>query len=279
TLVIAGLQPGGQLMITNDVENYPGFPKGIMGPEMMELFKQQALRFGAKVEEDEVSKVDFSSRPFKVWVDDDEYLAKSVIVATGATARYMGLANEQRLQGRGVSACATCDGAFFKEKKLVVIGGGDSAMEEATFLTRFASEVNVVHRRNELRASKIMQKRAHDNPKVKFIWDSVIEDVLGENRVEGVKLKNLKTGESSDFACDGVFLAIGHDPNTKIFKQILEMDEKGYLVRKVNSMSSVEGVFLAGDVHDTRYRQAITAAGAGCQSGIDAERWLEDQNV
>jgi thioredoxin reductase (NADPH) len=266
-------------MITNDVENYPGFPKGIMGPEMMELFKQQALRFGAKVEEDEVSKVDFSSRPFKVWVDDDEYLAKSVIVATGATARYMGLANEQRLQGRGVSACATCDGAFFKEKKLVVIGGGDSAMEEATFLTRFASEVNVVHRRNELRASKIMQKRAHDNPKVKFIWDSVIEDVLGENRVEGVKLKNLKTGESSDFACDGVFLAIGHDPNTKIFKQILEMDEKGYLVRKVNSMSSVEGVFLAGDVHDTRYRQAITAAGAGCQSGIDAERWLEDQNV
>jgi thioredoxin reductase (NADPH) len=276
-LVIAGREHGGQLMLTTDVENFPGFPEGIMGPELMELFRKQAERFGAKIIDKNATKVDFRSRPFKVEVEGDHYEAESVILATGASAKWIGLPNETKLRGHGVSSCATCDGAFFRNKELVVVGGGDSAMEESSFLTRFASKVTIVHRRDEFRASKIMQERVLKNPKIKVIWDTVVEDIQGDATVTGVTLRNLKTNQASQFKTDGVFVAIGHEPNTKLFQGHVELDAKGYIVLKKHSNTNVPGVFAAGDVHDLRYRQAITAAGAGCRAAMDAEKWLEEQ--
>ncbi|MBI2077372.1 MAG: thioredoxin-disulfide reductase [Euryarchaeota archaeon] len=276
-LVIAGRENGGQLMLTTDVENYPGFPEGVLGPELMDLFRKQAERFGSKIIDKNVTKVDFSRRPFRVEVEGDMWEAESVILATGASSKWLGLPNETKLRGHGVSSCATCDGAFFKDRELVVVGGGDSAMEEASFLTRFASKVTIVHRRDEFRASKIMQERVLKNPKIKVVWDTAVEDILGDGKVTSVKLRNLKTKAVTDYKTDGVFVAIGHEPNTKIFRTHVDLDEKGYLVLKRHSMTSVEGVFAAGDVHDIRYRQAITAAGAGCRAAMDAEKWLEEQ--
>ncbi len=279
-LVLKGIEAGGQLMLTTDVENYPGFPEGILGPEMMELFEKQAARFGAEMLHQSATKVDFSERPFRVWSGDEEFHAKAVIIATGATAKMLGLESEGRLLGHGVSTCATCDGFFFRDQDLAVVGGGDSAMEEALFLTRFASRVTVVHRRDELRASKIMQQRAFDNPKIDFVWDSVVTEVLGDGRVEGVRLKNVKTGEESDLAVGGMFVAIGHTPNTDIFAGQVETTDGGYIVvEEPTTSTSVEGVFAAGDVVDHIYRQAVTAAGMGCKAAIDAERWLEAQGA
>ena len=279
-LMIEGFERGGQLMLTTDVENYPGFPDGIMGPELMETFRKQAERFGTRIISSDVSRVDLSERPFKVWVGENLHEAESLIIATGASARWLDVPGEARLRGYGVSACATCDGFFFRDKELAVVGGGDSAMEEATFLTKFASKVTIIHRRDEFRASKIMAKRALDNPKVDVVWNSAIEEVLGEDLVTGVKLNNLETGEESTLAVDGVFLAIGHDPNTNIFQDQLEMDEKNYLiVDSPTTNTSVEGVFAAGDVVDHVYQQAVTAAGQGCQAALDAERWLESREV
>ena len=274
-LVIEGFNWGGQLMITSDVENYPGYPDGVMGPEMMAEFRRQAERFGTDFVTDDVTKVDLSARPFRVWVEDDEYRARSVILATGATARWLGLDGERRLQGRGVSACATCDGAFFRDKELIVVGGGDSAMEEASFLTRYASRVTVVHRRDEFRASPIMLDRARANPKIEFVTNAVVEDVLGDTTVEGVRLRDTVSGETCELSADGVFVAIGHDPNTKLFLDELDHDDAGYLVtRRGTSETNVPGVFAAGDVQDHVYRQAITAAGSGCMAALDAERFL-----
>jgi thioredoxin reductase (NADPH) len=274
-LVIEGFNWGGQLMITSDVENYPGYPDGIMGPEMMAEFRRQAERFGTEFVTDDVTRVDFSERPFRIWVENDEYRAHAVIVATGASARWLGLPGEQRLQGRGVSACATCDGAFFKEKELVVVGGGDSAMEEASFLTRYATKVTVAHRRDEFRASQIMLDRARSNPKIEFRTNAVVEDVLGESKVEGVLLRDTATGETSELKVDGLFVAIGHDPNTKLFLDQLDHDDAGYLVtRPGTTETNVPGVFAAGDVQDHVYRQAVTAAGSGCMAALDAERYL-----
>ena len=273
-LVIEGFNWGGQLMITSDVENYPGYTEGVMGPEMMADFRRQAERFGADFVTDDVTRVDFSERPHRVYVGDDEYRANTVIVATGATARQLGLESERRLQGRGVSYCATCDAAFFPDKHVVVVGGGDSAMEEATFLTRFAAKVTIVHRRNEFRASQIMLDRAKANEKIEWITNAVAEDVLGEDRVTGVRLRDVDTDETWEIEADGIFAAIGHDPNTALFRDQLEHDEAGYLITKPGSTeTNVEGVFAVGDVQDHTYRQAVTAAGSGCMGALDAERY------
>jgi thioredoxin reductase (NADPH) len=280
-LVFEGNQPGGQLTITTDVENYPGFPTGIMGPELMDLFREQAKRFGADCQFKYVSKVDFSKQPFKVWVGEDLYTSESIIISTGASAQLLGLESENKLMGYGVSVCATCDGFFYKDKKVLVVGGGDSAMEEAIFLTKFASEVWIVHRRDELRASKIMQDRVLKHPKINVHWNSTINEIIGtvETTVTGVNLKDTVTGEIRSEACDGVFMAIGHTPNTELFKDILPLDEKGYIqTQNGSTATNIPGVFAAGDVQDYIYRQAITAAGSGCSAAIDAERFLENNS-
>jgi len=277
-LLIEGVTPGGQLTITTDVENYPGFEHGIQGPELMDVFRRQAVRFGTRFAFGDVSAANLRTNPFELTIEEGVVHCEALIISTGASAKLLGLESEQRLMGYGVSACATCDGAFFKAREVVVVGGGDTAMEEALFLTRFCTKVTVVHRRNQLRASKIMQQRAFKNPKIAFIWDSVIEEIHGEQAtgVSGVRLKNLATGAASEFRTDGVFMAIGHQPNTAIFAGQLEMDELGYLkVRSASTCTNIEGVFAAGDVADRTYRQAITAAGTGCMAAIDAERWLE----
>lgn len=279
-LVFAGLQPGGQLMITTDVENYPGFPKGIMGPEMMELFREQAERFGATIEYKVVTKVDFSERPFRVWVDTEEYRAHSIIIATGAEAKWLGLESEVTFGGFGVSACATCDGFFFRNKVVAVVGGGDTAMEEANYLTRHASKVYLIHRRDQFRASKVMQERVLRNEKIEVIWNSAVDEILGVTepfkKVNAVRLQDTVTGEKRELSVDGVFIAIGHKPNSELFAGILESDELGYLKPlPYTSKTSIPGVFLSGDVADSVYRQAITAAGSGCMAAIDAERFLE----
>jgi thioredoxin reductase (NADPH) len=274
-LVIEGFNWGGQLMITSDVENYPGYPDGVMGPEMMQEFRRQAERFGAEFVTDDVTSVDFSERPFRVWVGDDEYSAQTVVVSTGASARQLGLESEQRLQGRGVSYCATCDAAFFPGKHVVVVGGGDSAMEEATFLTRFAAKVTIVHRREDFRASQIMLDRARANDKIDWITNTVVDQVLGDDRVTGVRLRDVTTDETWELEADGIFAAIGHDPNTALFLDQLDHDDAGYLVTRPGSTeTNVPGVFAVGDVQDHVYRQAVTAAGSGCMGALDAERYL-----
>ena len=276
-LVIEGFQWGGQLMITSDVENYPGYADGVLGPKMMSDFRRQAERFGAEFVTDDVTKVDFSERPFGVWVGDEEYRARAVIVATGATARQLGLESEIALQGRGVTYCATCDGAFYRDKEVVVVGGGDSAMEEASFLTRFASKVTVVHRRNEFRASQIMERRAREHEKIEFLTPYVVEDVLGveDGKLSGLRLRNVETDETLDLEADGLFVQIGHDPNTNLFLDWLDHDENGYLVTNPRSTeTNIPGVFAVGDVQDHVYRQAVTAAGSGCMGALDAEKYL-----
>jgi thioredoxin reductase (NADPH) len=274
-LVIEGFNWGGQLMITSDVENYPGYAEGVMGPEMMQDFRRQAERFGADFVTDDVTKVDFSERPLRVWVGDDEHRARAVIISTGASARQLGLESEQRLQGRGVSYCATCDAAFFPNKHVVVVGGGDSAMEEATFLTRFAAKVTIVHRREEFRASQIMLDRARANEKIEWVTNAVVDEVLGEDRVTGVRLRDVNTDETWELDADGVFAAIGHDPNTSLFLDQIDHDEAGYLITKPRTTeTNVPGVFAVGDVQDHVYRQAITAAGTGSMGALDAERYL-----
>jgi thioredoxin reductase (NADPH) len=274
-LVIEGFQWGGQLMVTSDVENYPGYADGIMGPEMMADFRRQAGRFGAEFVTDDVTKVDFSEQPFRVWVEDTEYRARAVIVATGATARWLGLESEQRLQGRGVSACATCDGAFFRDKPIVVIGGGDSAFEEALFLTRFGTKVTLVHRRDEFRASQIMVNRANQNDKIELLTPYVVDEILGGDCVTGVRLRHVETGEERELDAGGFFVAIGHDPNTALFVDELDHDDAGYLITKPGTTeTNVPGVFAVGDVQDHVYRQAVTAAGSGCMGALDAERYL-----
>jgi len=274
-IVFAGHMYGGQLMLTTEVENYPGFPNGIMGPELMEAFRAQAERFGSVIHNVDVTEVDFSRRPFIVRTAEDEYTADSMIVATGASARWLGIPGEARLRGRGVSTCATCDGAFFRDKHIVVVGGGDSAMEEALFLTRFGRRVTVIHRRETLRASKIMAERALNHEKIAFVWNTAVEEVLGEDNTGALKLKNLVSGEETLLQADALFVAIGHDPNTAIFNGQLELDAAGYIVSSDGVRTNVQGVFVAGDVYDIRYKQAITAAGMGCKAAIDAEKYLE----
>lgn len=283
--LIEGTLRGGQLMITTEVENYPGFPEGVQGPELMEKFRQQAERFGTAFISGDVTKLDVSTRPFKVWVNDNEMIeASTLIIATGASAQLLGLPSEKEYMGYGVSACATCDGFFFRGKEVLVVGGGDTALEEANFLTRFCTKVTVVHRRDKLRGSKIMQDRAFNNPKINFIWDSVIDEILGKEdggvkKVTGVRLKNVKTGELTEKPFDGIFMAIGHKPNTGFLQGHIELDEKGYIVLKNHSQTSVTGIFACGDVKDLRYRQAITAAGSGCMAALDAERFLEENPI
>ncbi len=277
-LVLKGLEAGGQLMLTTDVENYPGFADGILGPELMEQMQKQAVRFGAEILSVHVTDVDLSRRPFEVRAGDQSWRARTLIVATGATAKWLGVPGEDRLRGRGVSACATCDGFFFRDRELVVVGGGDTAMEEATFLTKFASKVTIVHRRDEFRASPIMARRALDNPRIEVIWDSVVREILGEDSVVGVTLRNVKTGEERTLPTDGVFMGIGHTPNTGMFEGKLELVDGYIQVQEPRTFTSVEGVFAAGDVTDTIYRQAVTAAGQGCKAAIDAERLLEDED-
>lgn len=274
-LLFAGGTFGGQLMLTTDVENYPGFPEGILGPELMDKFRAQAERFGAAIHNEDVTGVDLQSQPFGVWVHDEEYRAHVIIIATGASAKWLGLANETRLRGRGVSSCATCDGAFFKGKDIVVVGGGDTAIEDALFLTRFGKTVTIVHRRATLRASKIMQQRAFANPKIAFVWNSAVEDIAGERTVASVSLRNLETNEIASRACGAVFVAIGHEPITSLFAGQIELDQTGYIISPDGVHTSVPGVFVAGDVQDRRYRQAVTAAGLGCRAAMDAEKYLE----
>jgi thioredoxin reductase (NADPH) len=274
-LVIEGFQWGGQLMITSDVENYPGYADGVMGPAMMADFRRQAERFGAEFVTDDVSRVDFGEEPFRVWVEDTEYQARSVIVATGATARWLGIESEERLKGHGVSACATCDGAFFKEKHIYVVGGGDTAMEEALFLTRFGFKVSIVHRRDEFRASQIMLERAKNNDKIEFIVNAEVDEVLGNGHISGLRLRDTQTGETREVEAGGLFVAIGHQPNTRLFLDQLDHDENGYLRTKPGTTeTNVPGVFAVGDVQDHVYRQAVTAAGSGCMGALDAERYL-----
>ncbi len=278
-IVLAGSTPGGQLMLTSDVENYPGFPDGIQGPDLMALFRGQAERFGTQIVDVDIDRVDLSERPFRLWARGVEYRAQSVIVATGASAMWLGLESETRLRGRGVSACATCDGFFFRDKEIAVVGGGDTAFEEASYLTRFASKIHLLHRRDEFRASRIMVDRAKQNPKIQIHTNTAVDEVLGDEKVSGLRLSDTVTGAQSEMATDGVFIAIGHRPNTEALRDWLEVDAKGYLVVHDKTNSRIEGVFIAGDVHDHRYRQAVTAAGDGCMAAIDAERWLESQGI
>jgi thioredoxin reductase (NADPH) len=278
-IVLAGSAPGGQLMITSDVENYPGFPDGIQGPELMQKFRDQATRFGTTIVDVDIDRVDFSARPYRLWARGVEYTAESVVIATGASALWLGIESETRLRGRGVSACATCDGFFFRDREIAVVGGGDTAFEEATFLTRFAKKVHLLHRRDSFRASKIMVDRAMANPKIEIHPNTAIEEVLGDAKVEGLKLRDTRTDAISEVAMEGLFIAIGYRPNTEVFRDWLEVDEMGYLVVTDETRSKVDGVFIAGDVHDHRYRQAVTAAADGCKAAIDAERWLESQGI
>jgi thioredoxin reductase (NADPH) len=274
-LVLAGGLYGGQLMLTTEVENYPGFPEGILGPDLMIKFREQAERFGARIENVDATSVDFSKKPFVVRTADEEFHAKTVIVATGASARWLEIPGEEKLRGRGVSTCATCDGAFFREKHIVVVGGGDSAMEEALFLTRFGRRFTVIHRREGLRASKIMAERSRSHPKIDFIWNTVVDEVLGEHHMTGLKLRNVHDNSVMEYEADALFIAIGHTPNTGIFQGQLDLDEMGYIVSPDGTETNIDGVFVAGDVNDIRYKQAITAAGAGCRAAMDAERYLE----
>lgn len=274
-----GGQPGGQLMLTTEVENFPGFPEGLMGPEMMEKFKAQALRFGTRILSEDVVRVDLSKRPFSVYTSDRTYWTNTLIICTGAQALWIGVPGEEKYQGHGVSACATCDGFFFKDKEILVVGGGDAAMEESNFLTKFAKKVTIIHRRDSLRASKIMQERAMKNPKIDFLWNTEVREVLGDGtKLTGVRIFNNQTNQESELATEGLFVAIGHKPNTTLFEGQLELDVKGYIVTRPGSTAtSVEGVFAGGDVADHKYRQAVTAAGTGCMAALDAERWLESQ--
>lgn len=277
TLVLAGRLSGGQLMLTSDVENFPGFSNGIQGPDLMQEMRKQAERFGAEIVDEDVDSVNFESKPFQVVAGGKVHTAKAVIVATGSSAKWLRLSSEERLRGRGVSSCATCDGYFFRDRRVVVVGGGDTALEEAIFLTKYATQVTVVHRRDRLRASKILQKRAMTNGRIKFVWNSIVDEILGKDKVEGVKVRDVKTDQISMIPCDGVFVAIGFQPNTTIFREQIELDEKGYIVSKNAGRTSVEGVFVAGDVHDFKYRQAVTAAGEGCRAALDALAYLEEQ--
>ena len=277
TLIISGTLPGGQLMTTSEVENYPGFPNGIFGPELMMNMRQQAERFGAVIVDDEALKVDFKNRPFTITTHAETYTAEATLLCTGASPRKLGIPAEQQFSGRGVSYCATCDGPFFKGENIVVVGGGDTAMEEATFLTKFGKSVRVVHRRDSLRASKILQQKALENPKIEFIWNNVVADIKGNNKISTVLVKDINTGKERTIETGGLFVAIGHEPNTAVFKGQLELDDKGYIILKHHTKTSVEGVFAAGDVHDHRYRQAVTAAGFGCMAAIDVEKWLSER--
>ena len=278
-IVLAGSAPGGQLMLTSDVENYPGFPDGVQGPELMNKMRDQATRFGTRMVDVDVDKVDLSQRPFRLWARGTEYRADSVVVATGASALWLGLESETRLRGRGVSACATCDGFFFRDREIAVVGGGDTAFEEATYLTRFATKVHLLHRRDSFRASKIMIDRAREHPKIEIHPNTAVDEVLGDAKVEGLRLRDTATGDTTDLGVQGLFVAIGYRPNTAAFRDWLEVGEGGYLVVRDETNSKIDGVFIAGDVHDHRYRQAVTAAADGCKAAIDAERWLESQGI